>query len=383
MKLLQFFIFTTVLSSFLLIASIFSIFPSSSKLLKNRTESKVPPEIIKIIQAQSDQQKKLYTALINRIGPIKAQEALFKSGLPFDGQTHLLNHTVGEYLFNKLGAKGLIYCKDYFLASCYHGFIIAAMGTDNVNQMTSKVMENCSSQGKAVAYQCSHAFGHSFLVLESYVDIPKALRRCDNITGYISDFPLFNCYDGVFMENIWGVHDGSPSPYRWIKNDDPIYPCNDTRIDRKYLLACWANQPARIYQMTNDLEAVAAYCNAIDNKQYQKICYNGLARQIHPLTQGSVNKTQTLCSKMKIMGWIIQCEIDITAAAFSVGDRVLPFSICKQLPESEKQSCYMPLFAMLNKTSTQKSEKFLICEKISETIWKKTCKDMFLSGMFP
>jgi hypothetical protein len=36
--------------------------------------------------------------------------------------------------------------------------------------------------------------------------IPKALQGCDLMAARIGLFPLFNCWDGVFMENVWKVH---------------------------------------------------------------------------------------------------------------------------------------------------------------------------------
>src|SRR6185503_15409650 len=81
-----------------------------------------------------------YKKLIERVGPIQAQEDLYHSGLPFTGQTHLLNHTVGDYLYEKFGAAGLSQCKEYFLSSCYHGFILNAIGTGGLPEV-AKVME--------------------------------------------------------------------------------------------------------------------------------------------------------------------------------------------------------------------------------------------------
>lgn len=136
-----------------------------------------------------------YKALIERVGPERAQEELFRSGLPFDGQTHLLNHTVGDYLFEKNGAGGLALCKDYFLSSCYHGFVLHAMGRENQDNLIDDIMAECAKKGITVTTQCSHAMGHGFLAFAGYKNLIPALKKCEETGLRVPDFPLFNCED--------------------------------------------------------------------------------------------------------------------------------------------------------------------------------------------
>src|SRR5579864_7540808 len=72
------------------------------RMPKNNQTGKIEPEIAGIKNTRDIiKQVDLYKQLIERVGPIKAQDDLFTSGLPFDGETHLLNHTVGEWLYKK------------------------------------------------------------------------------------------------------------------------------------------------------------------------------------------------------------------------------------------------------------------------------------------
>src|SRR5437868_7016514 len=121
------------------------------------------------------------------------------------------------------------------------------------------------------------------------------------------------------MENIWGIHDGAPSPLRWIKSDDPLYPCDDPRIDEKYRKACYANQPSLDYQLfRGDIKKVGEVCFGLKNYDYQATCFDGLARQIHPITSGSVDKTFSLCSLMPNTQWKNACLVSNVAASYSV-----------------------------------------------------------------
>jgi len=305
-----------------------------------------PSEIQRIKQLHSvSEQAPLYEALIKRVGPTQAQEYLLHSGLPFDGQTHLLNHTVGNYLYQTYGAKGLLYCKDYFLSSCYHGFVLNAIGKGGRPEI-QRIIEECAKHGSAVLGQCAHALGHGLLAFAGYASLLQALKGCDEAAQQSPSLPLFNCYDGVFMENVWGIHDGKPSPDRWVKPQDPLYPCNDPRIPSKYLPGCWSNQPSLMYQLFNsNIARVGQECLTVKDSYYQQICFDGLARQIHPLINGNADQARQLCSLLPLP-WPSECLISIARAAFSVGDRKLPSLICAFSVGEKQDTCYRNLLGM-------------------------------------
>lgn len=330
-------------------------------------------EIAKIKKTKDpNKQAKLYEALIARVGPEKAQDQLYSSGLPFDGQTHLLNHTVGNFLYQKYGSSGLIYCKDYFLSSCYHGFVLKVIGDAGLAGL-DPVLEACGKKGFSVMTQCAHAIGHGLLTYLGYPNLTKALETCDQIGLRKADFPLWNCYDGVFMENIWGVHDGTPSPYRWVKEDDPTYPCSDQRIEAKYINACWAEQPTIMYQQfKGDIGRVSNQCLKLKNSTNQTTCFDSLARQINPLTAGNIDNLFQLCAKVD-KDWQEKCIFSNVRAFFSVGDRNLPFKICEEVIDKNKQACYQTLVDAITANITQPQERKDLCNKIPDSSIKNQC----------
>jgi len=256
-------------------------------------------EIDKIFTSNNlKEQIVLYRTLIERVGAEEAQEALLRSGLPFTGETHLLNHEVGYFLYEKEGAKGLMECKDYFLSSCYHGVLVKAMG-DNGLLSLSKVMESCKKSDWTVVPQCAHAIGHGLLAWSGYKNLPETLALCDKVESEVEDFPVYNCHDGVFMENNYAVHLGAPSPDRWIKYDDPFYPCNDSRIEEKYRKACWSNQPQlQFEQFGGDIRRLGALCEGVKNEEYRVTCFNSIARHIHSFTFGNVEVAFNMCANL-------------------------------------------------------------------------------------
>lgn len=335
---------------------------------------KIEPEITKIINTRDIiKQASFYKQLIERIGPIKAQDALFTSGLPFDGQTHLLNHTVGEWLYSKYKNAGLIYCKDYFLSSCYHGFVISAIADGGIAAMSS-IMDTCWKAPPGVSFQCAHAIGHGLLAFDGYKNLTKALAECDTVEQLSKNFPTYNCYDGVFMENIWGIHDGKPSPDRWINYNDQLYPCDDPRIAEKYIKACWSNQPQWMYQLfRGDLTRTAQECLKLtNNKDYQVTCFDSIAREIDPVSHGDPNEVVRLCSFMP-SNWINPCIISNANAAFSVGDRILPFIICNKM-QTQKEECLNALSGQIQYTTQKETpERKNLCGKITNTDIQKQC----------
>lgn len=272
------------------------------------------------IKASSDinEQAVLYRSLIERVGPGQAQEELFRSGLPFTGQTHLLNHTVGDYLYEKFGPAGLAQCKDYFLSSCYHGVVLRAIGDKGLPAIL-QIMNSCKEQSVGLD-QCAHAVGHGLLVWSGYQNLTGALALCDREGSKFKGFSFGSCYDGIFMENIWAVHEGTPSPKRWVKEEDLFYPCTDRRITKKYLDACYANQPALVFQLVKgDFKKVGDFCDSVKDFNLKRTCFDGLARQIHPYTNGNIDKTFELCANVP-SSWATFCQEAVAKAFASVGD---------------------------------------------------------------
>jgi len=336
---------------------------------------KIEPEIKEIISARDlTKQVRSYKHLIERVGPIQAQDDLYTSGLPFDGETHLLNHTVGEWLYNKYKTTGLMYCKDYFLSSCYHGFVIDAIADGGITAMRS-VMESCWKAPPGVSYQCSHAIGHGLLAFDGYKNLTQALADCDIVSQESKDFPTYNCYDGVFMENIWGIHNnGKPSPDRWINYNDPIYPCDDPRIAQKYIKACWSNQPQWMYQLMHaDLTRISKECLKLSyNKNLEITCFNSIARQIEPVSNGSVDEMFRLCNFMP-SDWINSCLIDNANSAFSVGDRNLPFIVCGRM-KTQQAECFKTLSGQIQYiTPNDAQQRKSLCGKIPDPSIQKRC----------
>src|SRR4029077_20870048 len=109
--------------------------------------------------------------------------------------------------------------------------------------------------------------GHAFLALNGYAKLPETLKMCDDQSKTVKGLTPFNCYDGVFMENVYGIHDGHPSPNRWVETNDASFPCDSKKIAGQYLVACWSNQPSLLYEITGgNLSKVSASCQILADR---------------------------------------------------------------------------------------------------------------------
>jgi hypothetical protein len=330
------------------------------------------PEIQAILSESNKptQQATDYLKLIKRIGPVNAQEALQRSGLPFNGNSHLINHTVGEYLYRTYGNKGLTLCKDYFLSSCYHGFLLNITGDQQSGEDGSTAFTNditeiiryCDEKGAPVLTQCAHAIGHGLLAYEGYAKVTGALQLCDQLHAHVSKLQAVDCYDGVFMENIYGAHEGAPSPDRWIKEDDLLYPCNDPRIDRHFLEGCWRNQVSIIWPaLKGDPRLVGEECQKAGDEQYVLICFHAVAQFIQSSDKNDPQKIIQDCRRLDIH-WQTYCLYTAATASFAFGDHHLLFALCPAIEDIKTRTvCFAVPNNMVTYIYQSKREQLTEC----------------------
>lgn len=319
-------------------------------------------------------QKSLVRALLDRLGPEAAQDDLYRSGLVFTGETHLLIHAVGDYLYEKFGLGGIRHCKPYFLGACYHGVLIRAIA-DRGPPVIADAWYQCREAGPATMTQCAHGAGHGLLAWSQY-DLLSALSRCDELGREVPEFTSFNCFDGVFMENVWRLHGHNHTAPRRHSHADLDYPCSDPRLDRRHLPACWGNQVTLLYEAFGGaLPKVASRCDQLADTQTKEFCFNGLARQIHPLTRGSADEAFQLCLQATAGPWRGYCLMTIAESAFAVGDQTrMPFEICARIDPMERRECHARIFALIAfhaLPDITRAEE--LCSNVLEPLYRGEC----------
>lgn len=335
-------------------------------------DQKEIPEMVEILD-NSDQDKRLRAArrLVERVGVEQSLEILERSALPHTGEGHLVVHQIGFHAYRQYGVDSILRCKDYFLYACYHGAIIEAASNQGF-EVIAKMTDKCKAS-PVRHFQCVHAAGHSILAIWNY-DLPKALETCDQIYEGDTQFPeaLSSCHNGVFMENLFGVHDwgtGKELKREWL-SEDPYFPCN--YFGEKYQKGCWLNQAARIYQMNGaDLVATAKLCQEVGNEQYEAWCMDNLARQIHPLTNGDPVKSFELCQQAG-QEYYDNCLVVNAGSFYSVGGRDQALFICQNVPQHLKTECYQRVISQIISDPIDKKQKEALCQKV-EAPYQQSC----------
>jgi len=333
-----------------------------------------PQEIPELKDILGDDQTARLTAarkLAERVGVEEALEILEKSSLPHTGEGHLVVHQIGFYAYSKYGIDSILKCKDYFLYACYHGAIIEA-ASDGGFEAVTKMTDQCKSSSLQY-FQCVHAAGHAILAMWDY-DLPKALETCDDLYEKENRFPdaLSSCHNGVFMENIFGVHDwgaGKETKREWL-SEDPYFPCNF--FSEKYQKGCWLNQAARIIEIHGgDIGKSTSTCEGIGNDQHTFWCIDNIARQIHPLTLGDPKKSFDLCQQVG-KKWQNDCILINATAFYSVGGREEAIYICSETPQNIKSECYMRITEQIISDSIDRNTKEETCNKM-ELPYRNQC----------
>ncbi|MEK7188761.1 MAG: hypothetical protein AAB685_02830 [Patescibacteria group bacterium] len=335
----------------------------STPVIKDNQPREIP-EMKEILGDDQTIRLKAARKLVERVGVEEALEILEHSPLPHTGEGHLAIHQIGFYAYQKYGLESILKCKDYFLYACYHGAIIEAAG-DQGFEAIAKMTDYCKTSPVRY-FQCVHAAGHAILAIWDYPSLPDALKTCDDIYEKDKEFPnaLSSCHNGVFMENLFGVHDwgtGKETERKWL-SEDPYFPCN--ALDEKYQRGCWLNQAARIYQMNSgDIAKTSEVCQKIDNLQYVEWCMDNLARQIHPLTAGDIIKVFSICPLVG-EAWREHCVVINAGAYYSVGGRDEAMAICQRVLPATKGLCYQNILGQIISDPINKDEKIPLCQKM-------------------
>ena len=344
----------------------FKLFPQyfSSGTIQSTPDYKTVPEMQEILGTDQTIRLTATRKLVERVGVEQALEILEHSPLPHTGEGHLAVHQIGFYAYKKYGLESILHCKDYFLYACYHGAIIEASSDQGFGAI-EKMTDFCKTS-PVRHFQCAHAAGHAILAIWDYDNLPDALKTCDDIYEKDKKFPnaLSSCHNGVFMENLFGVHDwgkGEELKRTWISKD-PYFPCN--AFPEKYQRGCWLNQAARIYQMNGgDIKKTSEVCQKINNPVYVEWCMDNLARQIHPLTNGDITKVFSLCP---LVGdaWREHCVAINAGAYYSVGGRQEAVGVCQKALAETKSRCYPLIIGQIVSDPIDKKTKESLCSQI-------------------
>jgi len=359
---------------FLIILAVFFTLAGFFFIRSKQTAPKYPADIRKIIESKEFHQQKLLTyKVLEKYGPEKTQDMLKEAGLAPVLQSHFLFHLIGDYVFKKYGDSALSFCTDYYYSACSHDVIlnqIAQKGMDGVKALIA----NCDPNDPNAHFQCGGLIGHAFMIEQNY-DINSALSQCDKVKEFDPSVAT-PCYQGIFMEFVWGLHDNNE---RAKSNSDPYYPCSS--VSEQYRKDCWTQQPTILYRIFDqDLKKVSGFCNELDTQQHKQACFYGLSRQINSLTNGSETEVIPMCKTLGT-GWDDFCILINANAGFALGNHEPSLQLCLKISGTKEQErCWQGLITRISNLKIDQKSKLDLCLEIKEPEPQKDCRDKISNG---
>jgi hypothetical protein len=301
--------------------------------------------------------------LAYRDGPkptIQLFDRLMSTDDAVEGNCHRIVHMIGSaalarYEGNvaKAFAAGSASCWSGY----YHGILSHAFTDVELNELGPASRGLCDDEEirrtDYLAYQCVHGLGHGLMIYTGY-NLPLALETCDELA---TDWDQSSCSGGVFMENV------TPSlgaTTQWVKDDDPVYPCNFVAKRHKYY--CYLMVTSRILALNGyDWEDTAATCRGVE-KNWVSICFQSYGRDASGSTRQDPAEIVRLCGHAA--RWASDC---IYGAARDVtsndANATRSREVCEAADRSLKDVCYDGIGTILRGLSADAGEVRAACEK--------------------
>jgi len=210
-------------------------------------------------------------------------------------QCHQMTHVIGRAAANLYGDLSSTYGNgdNFCWSGYYHGAmeaVVAKIGPDKILDEANTVCTDLGNHQKQsfYHYNCVHGLGHGFMGIQEN-ELFKSLETCDTLTD---EWERESCYSGVFMENVMAL-DNPSHPPKYLKADQPLYPCTD--VETKYKSECFKMQTSYALQTQDyDFARVFDLCGGVED-DYRPTCYQSLGRDASGQSVSDVAKTKGIC----------------------------------------------------------------------------------------
>jgi hypothetical protein len=177
----------------------------------------------------------------------------------------------------------------------YHGVMEGIIGHIGIEQLTKESNNICSGvrvgkeQYSFFHYNCAHGLGHGFMA-NLGDELFTSLTTCDSLRDW---WEKESCYGGVFMENIMADLNKEFHATKYLKPDQPLYPC--TAVAEAYKHQCYLMQTSYALKVSEqDFSKVFALCATVDGSN-RAVCYQSLGRDASGNSISNVDQTYSSC----------------------------------------------------------------------------------------
>ena len=305
-------------------------------------------------------------------GPQKALATLATDDKSVSGvhaDCHQISHWVGRaglaYYKNDAGvalSHGAMTCNSGY----YHGVMQLAFAGLPRPAVLAKAKKLCSSaavtKNEFLLYQCFHGLGHG-LMIYSGDDLPWSLKTCHRLPDYINGD---SCTGGVFMQNF----DTTMGVSRYLKANDPIYPCNIVgEIDKSY---CYLIVTARILALDHyNWSKTASWCRRSE-KGWVATCFESYGRDASGFTNYHADQTVRICRRAgRNMGDCMDGASWDFANNYAGGKQSV--ALCNAAPRRFKGRCFEGLGTIVSSIHGPVAERRASCRSLVPRRYLRNC----------
>ena len=308
--------------------------------------------------------------LVFTLGPKEAlarfDQAIAQAG-PIEANCHRIVHTMGSaalaYFKNNV-AKAFTAGSESCSSGWYHGILERSLS--KVTSYEAKALYRASKDlcddpeirtSEFIAYQCVHGMGHG-LMITTALDLPLTLEICNM---FETQWDRESCKSGIFMENLSSSY-GEKS--RWLRDDDPIYPCN--AIEEKDKRYCYLNTTSRALEMYGeDWDQIAFVCASAETNWIQT-CFESYGRDASGRSRQNADAIVNLCAVAGKhngeVGCIIGAARDVT---YFYRDAQPAAPICERGKPELKSTCYNAIGQIVGTFSRDPGQRRVDCLRAS------------------
>jgi hypothetical protein len=210
-------------------------------------------------------------------------------------QCHQMTHVIGRAAVGVYGDLSGAYSHgdNFCWSGYYHGAmeaIVAKIGPDKILDEAGTICGDLAEDQpySFYHYNCVHGLGHGFMGIQDN-ELFKSLETCDTLND---EWERGSCYSGVFMENVMTLFN-SNRPSKYLKADQPLYPCTD--VEDKYKTECYKMQTSyALDTQGGDFSKVFDLCGGIED-EFRPMCYQSLGRDASGKSVSDVEETRDTC----------------------------------------------------------------------------------------
>ncbi|MEK7509929.1 MAG: hypothetical protein AAB605_04455 [Patescibacteria group bacterium] len=247
-------------------------------------------------------------------------------------------HPIGEAAAKEYGSVARAYARgDTFCrAGYYHGVLEGVFGEEGAEWLLTHLDSICEDiEGKErysySYFSCVHGVGHGLMAYFDH-ELFESLEGCDKLSGA---WEQSTCYGGVFMENV--ISDSPDEPSKFLKRDDPLYPCN--AVDDVYRYQCYLMQTSHMLTLFDgDFGKVFDACASVEEK-YRTTCYQSLGRDASGWSFGSQEDVLVYCENGRTSEQKTYCLVGAAVDFIQSSGAEAARALCQRGDAEARKTC--------------------------------------------